>query len=146
MIIRLQANQIPHYWEVIKFCAVKADNVKSENVKEYCQELFLGLLNGRYECLISTYDNKNIARLMISYAFYDHVIQEKVYVFKTLFGFTPVGDDTWSEESKKIYDYVRRIGCTRIKFTTGNKRVKQLADQYGFKVESVNYAIDLQEV
>ena len=143
MIIKMPIIQIENYWEVIKFAATQADAVEEKNISNYCINLLYEILNETALVLLSFDKDKKIHRLLIINFIINKESNKKGMFFKCLYGFESGTDESWLEDSQKIYDFAKKENCEFITMTTVNPQIEKLALTYGFQLVSKNYQIQL---
>jgi len=146
MVIKLQPVQIPPYWESIKLAAIKANEVRDENVQEYSIRLLLNLLNSNLQCLVSVDHDKNIQKITIIGIYYDEILKEKFMSIESIYGFQKMAHEEWLKESKILYRYAQDEKCTSVRMCTNNSIIVELANRYGMAEVSRNYTINLKGV
>lgn len=144
MIIKLLSSQVKDYWEIIKYSAIKADEIEDVHISAYSLELLFDLLNEKTACFISfNPKTKEIQRILLVSFYHNEVRNEKIMWFKTLYSFVRGTEKDWAQESAKIYDFALAEGCSSIQTQTKNKDVIALAKQYGFTEDTRNYKLIL---
>lgn len=142
MIVKLTARQIPYYWNIIKFSAIKGDGVQEKDIYEYSKYLLVNLLNGKFQCFIASNEEK-ITKLLITAITYDDILNEKIFILKTLYSFEVDNIESWIEDGRKVYEYAKELECDEIRFTTRNKRIMEITEAQGFALDSYNYTMKL---
>jgi hypothetical protein len=143
MLYKLQNVQIPKYWEIIKFAAVNADEIKYADVPDYCVRLLLDLLNTKVECILSLDKDKNIQRVLLVSMIEDEVTKDKKLMLRNIYSFVKSPPNVWKEETGVVFEWAKKTGCTKVFLTTANRAVAGLANLYGMSEASKNFNIDL---
>lgn len=143
MLIKLQATQIPAYWEIIKFAAVTVNNVEEKNLERYLIKLLVDLLNGKLQCLVSTNDNRDIYKIMLIGIAFDEILEEKVMIIEMAYGFKKLSLEVWKEEARQVFQYAKNCGCKSLTVTTSNNLITDIALKLGLVEISKNYKINL---
>lgn len=134
MIIKLLAQQIPLYWEVIKFAATKVENIDEENLHPYLNELLQSLLSNKTQCFVKFDKDKTISRLLITELIFNKIKNEKYLVIRCLYSFVAESDiNIWREDWNFVEQLMERKQCAYISFETSNERVCEIGKALGFK-------------
>ena len=142
MLVLLQCIQIPLYWDIIKFAAIKANLVESSNIGNYSINLLAKLLSGKSQCLLSIYSGR-ITKVTIIENFYDEILGLNFMSIDSIYGFSKQSSEVWKKESEQLYSYAKNKGCKSIRATSNNPLVIELATRHGMIEESRNYIIKL---
>ena len=134
MIIKLPATQISNYWEIIKFSATKADNVSSDDLQPYLNELLNSLLSGKSQCFFRI-DKKErkILSLMVTQIVLSKITGKKFLNIKCLYSFVKAEDREWQRDFEIIKDFFKKQNCVYAKFTSNNPRIWDITKKLGFK-------------
>lgn len=142
MLVLLQCIQIPLYWDIIKFAAIKANLVESSNIGNYSINLLAKLLSGKSQCLLSIRSGR-ITKVTIIEIFYDEILDSNFMTIDSIYGFSKQSLEVWKKESEQLYAYAKDRKCKSVKATTNNPLVIDLANKHGMIEESRNYIIKL---
>lgn len=126
-IYRLLPAQIPFFWDVIKYCCEKADEVDKEDMPSYFSELLQALLSEKAQCFIVLTEEKRLVQIGIT-----RVIVDKVIGSKHLFGQCMYSWDRLSEEDLTrfysfLLEFAEKEKCTAFTFNSRNPRMWELA-------------------
>lgn len=143
MLIKLQPTQIQHYWESIKFSAIKADMIEEKDILPYSVQLLLDLLNGNVQCIMAINEKNEIKQILLIEFIYNEIYKKKYMVFKTLYSFTHNTDQDWVESADKVYRYAKKEKCNAILMTSANPLAIKVAEICNMKEQSKNYILNL---
>jgi len=142
MIIRLISTQIPQFWNIIKYGAVRADGVQKDHNEFYLNELLLNLLNDKSQCFIRLSSERIVQAVMVTRISYNKLTGKKYLFFQNLFSFSLVSDNEWQSDFIFMCKYAKQAGCERVSFETSNSRIVELTTRLGcqesFKTLSFN--------
>lgn len=143
MLISIPTIQIPTYWEMIKFAAVKAAKIEEKDISSYSLGLLYSIMKEDIQCLLSYGDDQKINRMLLIYFEQDILLEAKILWIHTLYSFVPADDQAFNNDAKILFDYCQKKECSYIKMTTSNKRVMQVASAFNFTEVSKNYSLKL---
>jgi len=113
MIIKLLPEQIPTYWEHIKFALIKTMIIEPKSMERYLINILSLLLTSRYQCWLAVSEEKKIHWLLIS-RIYNGFGGEAYFFIETLYGYAPISVQTKEEIMKTMQKFAKEIGCTYI--------------------------------
>jgi len=90
MAIMLLADQVPTFWEAIKFAVVKVELIKDEVVDRYLNRLLYQLLAGKTQCFIRLSQERRLQMIGLTSISEDPVRDEKTLFCYALFSFETV--------------------------------------------------------
>ena len=125
MLIMLQANQIPAYWEKIRIAGIKSDLVEKDFEDAYCINLLYDLLSGKKTCFVHIIDNILQFVIMISFQ-YDAISDRKTLMFDNLYGFYPQSDDVWKKCLMDLIAVGKKENCYNILGKSINDRIREI--------------------
>jgi hypothetical protein len=134
MISRLLSNQIPEFWEVIKFGAVRADGIIKEDVPLFANALLENLLSDKNQCFLKRSDvDKSPETLLVTSVDFNKVSGIKTVNILYLYSYTKALEDDWKLFAKLVLDYAALQNCQFIQFSSNNPMVWKLGESYGFQ-------------
>lgn len=142
-LIRLTPDQVPRFWEAIKFSCVKADNIRKEDLPKYLNQLLHSLLSSKAQCFIRLSDNRQLQALMVTKIMADDVTGEKVLFVACLYSYEPVSGEMWKIDFEKVRQFALQQDCQGITTWTNNPRVWELCISLGFVERSRSFVADL---
>ena len=133
MTVRLLPEQIPQYWEYIKYAAVLASGHKDEaKIKQYCLGLLVNLMTDKYQCFFGLGEDRRLMFLVIGSLLQD-AGNVKRYFLEVIFGFEPTSKEWKREHLEPIRAFAQNIGCDELVSIASNPKVWAVADQMGFE-------------
>lgn len=145
MIIKLLASQIPEQWELIKYCAVKADEIDKELLQPYLNDLLHLLLNNNAQCWIRLNDGREVIGLMITQIAIDKIYVQKFLSIKCVYSFKAVPLETWEQDFSFLKKFVKKEQCEYIIFHSRNKKIWELGEMSGFRETFRSFEFCLKE-
>jgi hypothetical protein len=143
MIIKLISTQIPQFWNIIKYGAVRADGVQKDNNEFYLNELLLDLLNDKAQCFIRLSPERIVRAVMVTRISYDKLTGKKYLFFQNLFSFSLVSDSEWQSDFIYMCKYAKQAECERVSFESSNNRIIELTTRLGCQESFRTLSFDL---
>lgn len=143
MIIRLLANQIPTFWESIKFCATQADEIDKKYLQAYLNEMLQTLLSDKAQCIIRLDKDRILIGLMITKNLCDKITGREELHIQCLYSFSKLSETKWTEDYKTLEKIARDLKCVTITFNTRNKKVMELGRLVGFVEKQRSFILEL---
>jgi len=134
MLIKVIPQQIPQAWEIIKFAAVQADEIKAEHRQAYVNELLHALLSNKAQAWLRTdTDQKQVKSVVITRLLGDQTTGEKYLLLQSFYAFEAHDSVEWAENMRLAIEFANKEGCSFISFNSKNSRILELATMFGFK-------------
>lgn len=133
MIIRLQAAQIPQYWEVIKYVTTTVDEVDEKDLQLYLVELLHALLSDKAQCFVTLNEDRLIVTVGITRIRANKVTGEKYLFIQNIYSFQMASIQERSAEMTFVKEFARNAQCKYASFKSRNKRVWQIGEANGFE-------------
>jgi hypothetical protein len=143
MILKLLANQVPMFWEAVKFASIQADEVDSKDMPDYLNELLQSLLSEKAQCFIRLDDNRCLIGLLITRIQVNKITGVKVLNLQCLYSWKSQDDSTWANDFVYLRTFAHEAGCAGAIFSSRNSAVWELARKVGFKEQTRTYAIGI---
>lgn len=143
MAIQITPEQIPVFWEAIKFASVNADHVVGENVPRYLNKLLYELLSSNAQCFVHLDNARKLQALAITKVLVDEITEERILFLKTLYSFNYRSVDAWNMDFQTLVDFARRKGCRSVVAWTNNPRVMDMARVLGFSERLKSFKVDI---
>jgi len=138
MLIQIQAVQVPKFWEVIKFAAVKSDGIEDDVMQTYCLTLLQDLLSGKKVCFVGQKEEK-ISFVVIIEIKFDNLRGYNYLHFLNIYSFFPQDDKIWKEGFTDLYKIALATKSKMIVGESGNDKIDYLAHLIGINVISKKY-------
>ena len=133
MVIKLLLNQIPRFWEAIKFASVSAEDVKEEDRRDYLNNLLHSLLNDKSQCFVGLDDERKLLGVAVTQLVADKTTGSKDLFLKVLYSWKYADIEEWKDRLNLVKDFAKSEGCKHIYFESRNPRVWQVGEAVGFK-------------
>jgi hypothetical protein len=144
MIIRLLPNDIPKFWEAIKFASVKADEIDENDFPSYCSELLHALLNDKAQCFVRLApDSRVLTAIMITRVMINEKKNTRYLFIQGLYSWEPVEQKEWKEDMDFIAKYAKQRECTYVSTMSRNPRAQDIIQMVGFEEETRLYKMSL---
>lgn len=131
-VIRLLPNQIPQYWELIKFACAKADKVDEEYYLDYFNELLYSLLSGKAQCFVAINETREIIGLLVTRILLDRITGDNYLFLQSLYGWEKMNQDIWEEAYMLVIEFAQNSKCKHLICQTGNPKVWENVEKIGF--------------
>lgn len=147
MVIRLLPNQIPTFWEAIKFAALKSEAIPEENREAYLNDLLHSLLNGKSICAVRLTNEKQLWSMMILKFIVNKVTNERSLFITAVYNWGKRAElSQMLEEFSLLKEFAKREGCKYVSFESKNTRVWEVAEAVGFKESFKHYRMNLEVI
>ena len=147
MILQLQPKDVSAFWEGIKICLVRANEVSDEHYEEYTLNALEKLMSGKLQCwVVFNYDEegrKNIRTMFITSIMEDRVFGYRSLYIEALYGFRKFTDVEALETIEQLKKYCKNTKCRYVRAITSNERVKEIAQMLGFQVLAASYSLEV---
>lgn len=143
MIVKLLANQIPTFWNSIKFAATEADEVDAEYLGVYLNSFLHSLLSDKSQCFVRLDDNRMLIGVMITQIEVDNTSGMRSLCLQCLYSFKNVEDVDWQTDFELFKNFAKRTSCRQITFNTRNKRIMRLGSLVGFTERFSSYSLNI---
>lgn len=143
MVIKLLPQQIPAFWEAIKFATVSADEIDEKIREVYLIDLLHSLLNSKAQCFIKLDSERKLQALLITKFQIDKFTGVKSLFIMPFFSWSRATFEEWKSDFLTIKQFAEKEGCKYVTFNSRNQRVWELGEVLGF-VESIRtFYLDL---
>lgn len=146
MIIQLLPQDIPRYWDAIKFACKKVDEIDEEHMPAYMNELLVALLNSQAQCFVRISDDrKELQALVVTKILHNAQWDEKYLYVQALYSWEIVEENIWQRDIDFIKAFAKREGCRYVGAMSRNKRAQDIMQMIGFSEYTRIYALRLGE-
>lgn len=132
-IIRVQSIQVPRIWELVKFAAVRSQEIAPEIFQSFCIRLLHSLLNGRVQCWIRYDEAGVVLSVQLTQISNNDVTGVKELLVLGTYSFKLVAEEEVLEQYRLWAAFAKSVGCERIVLYSSVPRVWQLAETAGAK-------------
>ena len=143
MAIMLTVDQIPAFWEAIKFASVNADQVEEEFRGKYFNRLLYQLLSGKAQCFVELSSDRRLRAVAITKVMTDEIRDESTLLISCLYAFEKRDKSTWSNDLKALYQFAKRSDCRTITCWATNEGVVELAEYVGMKQRFKSFIMEV---
>jgi hypothetical protein len=144
MILRLLPNQIPMYWEVIKFGATKADKVPIGRLEDYLNDLLQALLSSEAQCFIALKEDRCVQAVLITRLIENKLLKTQSLHIQCLYSFELIDEELQREAFNLIIKLAKFQKCNKITFDSNQKRVWEIAKNIGAVESYRSFVYDLK--
>ena len=137
MIIKLQPDQVPLFWDLTKHGIVSAYKIPKDFQQDFTLKYLENLLLGNYQCWVvyslDEEENKRITAIVCS-----KIVDEKEYGIRTLmligvYGFRLITDEAIDEAIAEFEKFALANNCNVIATEYRLKRVEDILNRMGFE-------------
>lgn len=145
MAIMLVPEQIPKFWEAIKFAAVKAECVEEGYREKYLNRLLYLLLAGKAQCFVRLSAERKLQMLGLTSIQVDQIRDEKTLFAYSLYSFEKVDKQTWIADLEDLKAWAKTSGCKSITTMTlaNNEKAIDLLNAVGWAKRFNHFIIEL---
>jgi len=145
MLIQILPIQIPKVWEVIKFAAVKSDNVKDKQVEVYANNLLHDLLAGKKHCYVVKKENQITFVALLEFRV-DSTMDKKFIYFSNLYSFSPNNFLFWQSIIESLEIIAKNNDCSFLTGDVGNPQMWEILNKINVPCVSRKYTYSLKEI
>jgi hypothetical protein len=139
----LTPDQIPMFWEAIKFASVNAEIVEEKYRAKFLNRLLYLLLSSKAQCFIRLSPERKLQMLGLTSIQVDPIRDEKTLFAYSLYSFEKVGNEVWIEDLKNLKDWAIASGCNSLTAWTNNEKALTLFNMLGWKKRFDLFILDI---
>jgi len=143
MALMLTQDQIPAFWEAIKYASINADQVEEEFRGKYLSRLLYQLLSGKAQCFVELDKDRKLQALAVTKIIVDEIRDESSLLISCLYAFDKREEDTWKDDMETVYQFAKRSKCKIITCWATNERVTELCELVGMKRRFESYTMEV---
>ena len=132
-------DQIPRFWEVIKYAAVNAGYVEDEYVPRFLNRLLYLLLSGKSQCFIRLNEERRLQMVLVTTIINDPLRDEKTLFIAYVYSFEKASQGIWQADLEVLKKFAIGSGCKYITTLVMNERAAGLCEKAGMTLRSWNY-------
>lgn len=145
MFIKLLEQDVPRYWEIIKFVANEVEEIPEEKRATYMNELLISLLNAHKQCFIRVSDDKKELQMMVITEILENKDWNEKYLYvKCLYSWLSVPEETWLRNIEVLKAFAKNVGCSYIGAVANVGRAQEIMLSIGFCERNRIYALRLE--
>lgn len=136
MIIKLQPDQVPLFWDLIRHGVINAYKIPKEFQQDFVINYLKNLLSGMYQCWVGYEVKDGVKKLTAIQC--TRIVDEKEYGIKTLaligiYGYRLIPEEMIKEVSEALEEFAKSNGCNVMVTEYSSKRVENILNQMGFE-------------
>lgn len=139
----LLPDQIPLFWEAIKYAYVKSGDYKEEHIPTLLHVLLVNLLGGTSVAGAVLDKDRHLVSIVILSVVEETVTKDKSLVVEALYSYKSANEEDWAVKATRLITYAKNEGCKRIKGNTGNKKLHEIISKYGVTEISRCYSLEI---
>lgn len=143
MTIMLTADQVPIFWDAIKFSMWQVGNTTEEYKEVYFNELLYLLMSSKAQCFVRLDSERKLQALAVTKIVVNDSTGEKSLFINCLYGFKSSLKEDWLGDFDKLVNFAKRNNCKSITALMNNEKAMMLAESLGFKCTSKNYSVKI---
>jgi len=133
MIVKLLADQIPDFWDAIKFSVVQADEIDEKDMPYYLNELLHALLSDKAQCFVRIDEKRVLQALLITRVLVDKIKGGKYLYLQSMYSWKFQNIDVWMQDFPYLKAFAEKEQCQYLSTNSCNSAVWKLIEQIGFK-------------
>ena len=143
MIVRVLSNQIPFFWNAIKFGASQADEVDEKDLPAYLNEMLHALMGDKAQCFVSLDENRILVGLLVTRVQVDKITSEKYLLLQAAYIWEKQEMSEWTAMYDTFKAFAEKEGCRYISFSSRNPKMWSRPEALGFKEKTRTFTLDL---
>jgi hypothetical protein len=143
MFIRLTPNQIPKFWDAIKFASGNVAKVSEEDEQKFFNRLLINLLSDKVSCFVALDNERRLEWIFLLRKGTNEITGESVVVIDCMYSFVRKDDEEYRKIFNLFIDFAKSNKCKNINMWTNVDRVIEISSMLGFekKYELFSYPI-----
>lgn len=143
MIIKLIPQQIPMFWEAIKYTVKMADEVDDKHIGSYSNELLHALLNEKAQCFVRLSNERVLEALLITRIMENKQTNERYLYAQALYSWQVKPMGQWAEDFEQVLKFARKAGCKYVHCQSRNPRMWEIYKNIGLSEDSRHYTVQI---
>ena len=139
----LLPNQIPIFWEAIKYAYVRSGDYKEEHVPTLLHILLVNLLSGTTVAAVVLDKDRHLASIAVLSVVEEEITKDKSMLIEALYSYKPANEEDWAVKAMRAVEYAKLEGCKRIKGNTGNQKLHEIIKKFGVTEISRCYSLEI---
>jgi hypothetical protein len=131
MAIMLTPDQVPKFWEAIKFAVVNVEMIDEAIRGSYLNRLLYLLLSSKAQCFVRLSNNRKLQMIGLTSIEVDPATDDKTLFAYALYSFERVSDDEWRKDFDALVQWAKANGCKSISTWSNNERAIYLLENVG---------------
>ena len=143
MAIMLTVDQIPAFWEAIKYASVIEDRVQERFRGKYFNRLLYQLLSGKAQCFVGLSNDRRLQTLAITKIVVDEIRDENTLSVVCLYAFEKRDKSTWKEDIRALHQFAVKCNCKAITTWTAHGGIIELIEYLGMKERFKSFIMEV---
>ena len=143
MPIRLLPDQIPAFWEAIKYASVNTNMVEEKYRGRYLNRLLYLLLSDKAQCFVELDDQRRLEKIMITKIVQDEITDNKTLFISALYAFRKGSEMTWLKHLDWFRDFARSRGCRTMTTWIYDEKVARICERVGMRNRIKSYVMEV---
>ena len=144
MAILLSSDDIPKYWEAIKYAVVQVNAVEEKDRERYLNKLLYLLLSSKAQCFFRLDEKRQLQSIGISRLTVDEITEKKSLNLECLYSFAKVDFKTvWLDDFRTVYEFAKNNNCDFITTTSSSEKLIWMAREAGLQIRSTNLIMEV---
>lgn len=143
MAIMLTPDQIPLFWEAIKYSVVNAEMIEDKYMDKFLNRLLYLLLSSKAQCFVRLSEDRKLQMVGLTSIHEDEIRDEKTLFAYSLYSFEKVPGEVWVNDLEKLKDWAKASGCKSLTAWTNNEKAITLFNMLGWKKRFDTFILDI---
>jgi len=143
MIIKIIPNQVPYFWEAIKFASTQADEVNSKDLQPYLNELLHALLSSKAQCFVALDDKKVLTGILITRLGVDKITGDTFLLLQSVYAWKALSNEIWREAYELFSAFARKEKCKYLLLTSRNPAIWERVENLGFRESNRTFIMNI---
>jgi hypothetical protein len=143
MPIMLMPDQVPAFWEAIKYSVVSSNNIEKEHISNYLNRLLYTLLSGKSQCFARLDKERRLEAIAITNLATDAISDEKVLFVSCLYSFKKSPLEAWIEGMDLLKSFATEQNCKAITCRVVNEKAADLCKSLGMRHRSESLILNI---
>lgn len=141
MVLKVLPQQVPTFWEAIKFAVSHAEDIADNYKQEYFNELLGALLSDKAQCFGRFSDSGELYAMIITRVLFNKQTSEKYLYVQAMYSWKPQPTEVWLKDIDLMRKFAEKAECSYIGCTATNARAAELLESMGFKEQTRVYSL-----
>ena len=143
MAVVLTADQIPQFWEAIKFACVNADEIDEKFLPKYLNRLLYQLLSSKAQCHVRLDEGRQLQALAVTKLLTDNITDEKTLFISCVYSFIKTDPSIWLSDMIGLSSFAKKNNCKSITISTNIDELASLLESTGLRHRYKSYILNI---
>jgi hypothetical protein len=139
----LVPDQIPRFWEAIKFAVVNSEMIEEKYRGKFLNRLLYLLLSSKVQCFVRLNDARKLQMIGLTSVQVDELRDENTLFAYALYSFEKVSNEVWIEDLETLKDWAKVSKCKSLTAWTNNEKAITLFNMLGWKKRFDIFILDI---